>query len=134
MQKTFERRIQALGEIFDFLDDYAAANGIPPPAAFSLKFVIEELFTNMVKYSVSDTGSGIAIDLEAAGGRVTVRLVDSGVDAFDVTKVGDADITLGLEERKIGGLGIHLVKRMVDSIDYAYNDRQSIITFSKKLE
>jgi anti-sigma regulatory factor (Ser/Thr protein kinase) len=123
-----------LGEIFEFADEYSIAHGIAQPVLFSLKFVIEELFTNMVKYSVSDTGSDIAIDLEKDDHRVTVRLTDSGVDPFDVTRAGDADVSLSLEDRTVGGLGLHLVKRMVDSMEYAYSGRQSIITFSKKLE
>ena len=100
----------------------------------AVKFVVEELFTNMVKYSVSDTRADIAVGLASAGGRVTVCLTDSGVEPFDVTKAADADVTLGLDERAIGGLGLHLIKRMVDSLDYEYRGRQSIITFSKKLE
>ena len=134
MQRHFSRSIQALGEIFEFADEYSIAHGIGQPVLFSLKFVIEELFTNMVKYSVSDTGSDIAIDLEKDDHRVTVRLTDSGVDPFDVTRAGDADVSLRLEDRKVGGLGLHLVKRMVDSMEYAYSDRQCTITFSKKLE
>lgn len=134
MERYFKRNIQTLGDIFDFVDECAGALALPPSLLFSLKFVIEELFTNMVKYSVSDTRSDIAIDLRREDRRVIVRLTDSGVDAFDVTKAGDADVTLGLEERKIGGLGIHIVKRMVDSIDYQYHERQSVITFSKNLE
>ncbi len=134
MERRFSRSIHALGEIFEFADEYSIAHGIRPPVLFAMKFVIEELFTNMVKYSVSDTGSDIGIDLEKDDHRVTVRLIDSGVDAFDVTRADDADVTLSLEDRKVGGLGLHLVKRMVDSIEYEYGGRKSVITFSKKLE
>jgi serine/threonine-protein kinase RsbW len=134
MQKTFTRAIGALADIFDFIDGFGAANGVPEQALFSVKFVVEELFTNMVKYSRSDGAGDVAIGLESAGGRVVVRLTDSGVDPFDVTKAADADVSLGLDERAVGGLGLHLVKRMVDSLEYEYRDRQSIITFSKTLE
>jgi anti-sigma regulatory factor (Ser/Thr protein kinase) len=134
MQKHFTRAIAALGDIFEFIDGYGAANGIAPAPLYAVKFVVEELFTNMVKYSASDAGHDVLIGIEAGAGLLTVRLTDTGVDAFDVTAAGDADVSLGLEERKIGGLGLHLVKKMVDSLEYEYRDRQSIITFTKHLE
>jgi anti-sigma regulatory factor (Ser/Thr protein kinase) len=134
MERHFPRAVTALGDIFDHIDAFAAQNAVPNGVLYAVKFVVEELFTNMVKYSPSDTSSDIGLDLERHGARVVVRLTDSGVEPFDVTRAADADVSLGLEERKVGGLGLHLVKRMVDSLEYAYKDRQSVITFSKTVE
>jgi len=134
MQKTFKRDIQALGEIFDFVERYSTENAIDASALFALKFIVEELFTNMVKYNISDTQSDIDILLRKNDGKITLQLTDYGVDSFDITRVADADVTQALEERKIGGLGIHLVRKMVDSMNYEYRDRQSRITITKNLE
>jgi anti-sigma regulatory factor (Ser/Thr protein kinase) len=134
MERHFPRAVTALGDIFDHIDAFAARHAVPETALYAVKFVVEELFTNMVKYSPSDTSSDIGLELERQGGKIVVRLSDSGVDPFDVTQSADADVSLGLEERKVGGLGLHLVKRMVDSLDYSYKDRHSVITFSKTVE
>ncbi len=134
MEMKFKRDIEALADVFQFVEDYSAANAIDQSVLFTLNFVIEELFTNMVKYNVSDTHSEILVELMKEDGRLIVKLVDNGVDEFDPTKSRDVDTTQSLEERKIGGLGIHLVKKMVDSIDYVYANRQSMITVTKKLE
>ena len=60
-------------------------------------------------------------------------MIDCGVEPFDVTKSPDADITLPIEQRHPGGLGLHLIRRMLDSIEYEYTkeSRQSRITFRK---
>jgi serine/threonine-protein kinase RsbW len=66
---------------------------------------------------------------------VEATLIDHGTEPFDITQVPDADIGLPLEQREPGGLGIHLVRRMVDSIEYEYREelRQTRITFRKTL-
>jgi anti-sigma regulatory factor (Ser/Thr protein kinase) len=134
LEHRFPRAVSALGDIFEFLDAHAAAHAVPPGALYAVRFVVEELFTNMVKYSPSDGPGTVLLELSAEPGRLVVRLTDSGVEPFDVTQAADADTALGLEERKVGGLGLHLVKRMVDSLDYRYEGRTSIITFTKNLE
>ena len=133
MERKFKREINALDDVFDFVENYSSANAIDPAFLFSIKFVIEELFTNMVKYNVSDSQSDISIGLQKENHRLVIQLIDYDVDAFDMSGAKDADITQSLQERKIGGLGIHLVKKMVDAIDYEYVDRKSIITLTKNL-
>ncbi len=134
MEKKFRRDINALGEVFDFIEDYSSAQSIETAHLFSIKFIIEELFTNLVKYNRSDLQSDIAIGLHKENRQITITLTDFGVDKFDITRAEEVDTTQSLQERKIGGLGIHLVKKMVDNIQYDYADRRSTITLTKKLE
>ncbi len=65
---------------------------------------------------------------------MTIRLIDRDVDSFDLTKAVAESIDKRLEERPIGGLGIHLVRKLMDGIDYEYVDRRSTITLMKKLK
>ncbi len=134
MEKRFKRDINTLPDVFDFIDQFAASDGIDGSVILTMKFVAEELFTNLVKYNISDDQSDIAISLELAGPRFIMRLIDFGVEPFDVTAAPDFDTTLPLEQRKPGGLGLHLVKKMVTDIQYEYKDRKSTITVTKNLE
>jgi anti-sigma regulatory factor (Ser/Thr protein kinase) len=88
------------------------------------------LFTNMVKYQ-PDNSNDIMLAVNAADGAVTVSLTDYDVDAFDVTVNRNIDTGAPLEERTPGGLGLHLIHKMVDSLDYDYAGRQSTVTFTK---
>jgi serine/threonine-protein kinase RsbW len=98
-----------------------------------MQFVVEEWFTNLVKYSRGGTRD-ILLDLKRQDGRLVLSLTDFGVERFDIREVRDVDVNLDLKHRTPGGLGIHLLKRMVDDIGYEYVDGRSTTTFVKKLE
>jgi anti-anti-sigma factor len=86
----------------------------------------------MVKYS-NTSDAAVRLDLTRVPGGVEVTLTDSGVEFFDVTRTGDVDVNLPIEQRTPGGLGLHLIKKMVDFIEYQYleESRTSRITFRK---
>ena len=75
---------------------------------------MEELFTNMVKYQ-PENANDILLAVNAAKGGVTVSLTDYDVDAFDVTLDRQVDIEAPIADRTPGGLGLHLIHKMVDS-------------------
>ena len=100
---------------------------------FSVKFVVEELFTNMVKYS-KPARSDIFLKIERNDKQCLIVMTEDDVDMFDITKIPDADVTRSIEDRTPGGLGIYLIRKMVDKLDYDYLDRQSKITIIKNLE
>ena len=133
MEQKFEREIKALDKIFGFVEGFANSNAIDESVAYVMNFVIEEIFTNMVKYNPTSR-SEILIDLKKDGKTLTISVTDFDSDRFDLTTSGEVDIHQSLRDRKVGGLGIHLVKKMVDTVDYEYNDRQSRVTLTKRLE
>jgi anti-sigma regulatory factor (Ser/Thr protein kinase) len=82
MEKSFERDFRALGEIFEFAGRFAAAHRIEESLGYSINLVVEELFTNMVKYN---TGGGhpIRIRMDLDNGRLRIELIDEDVDPWD---------------------------------------------------
>ena len=132
--RMFRRSFDSLQEIFAFTAEFCALHGIDPGILPSIDFAAEELFTNMVKYSPAGSAE-VRIDMVAIAGGVEVTLTDYDVEPFDVTQAPDVDIDLPIEQRKPGGLGLHLIRRLVDSMDYEYSQerRQSRITFRKTL-
>ena len=133
MERRFKRTIDSLDQIFEFLNEFVTANKIDESVTFTLNLVVEELFTNMVKYH-SESREDILINATRDGSTLIVSLVDFDVEPFDVTITGEVNVNQALRDRKIGGLGIHLVKKMVDNLNYEYANRRSRITFTKNLE
>ena len=132
MARSFRRSFDSLDEIFAFTAEFFGGHGIDRDLLPTVDLVLEELFTNMVKYS-ADGAPSIRIEMASAPGGVEVTLTDYDVDRFDVTLAPDADVNLPLEERKPGKLGLHLVRRLVDSLRYEYSTerRESRTTFRK---
>lgn len=133
MEKKFKRDISSLEKIFDFIGDFVTKNKFDDSITFTLNLVVEELFTNLVKYN-EETSQDILISLNQDRNKLIVSLTDFDVEPFDVTKSGEVDVDQSIKKRKVGGLGLHLVKQLVDKIDYEYKDRESKITLIKNLE
>jgi len=129
--RSFRRSFDSIQDIFAFTAEVFSREHVDPELLPSVDLTLEELFTNMVKYSASS--AEVRIDLTKIEGGVKVALTDYDVEPFDVTQAPDADINLPIEQRKPGGLGLHLIRRLVDGIQYEYSreTRQSRITFRK---
>lgn len=133
MEKKFKKEISSLDEIFDFIGEFITAHEINGSITLKINLAVEELFTNMVKYNV-ESMNDISISLNKHDNKLILVLTDFDVESFDITQTEDIDTTQSLEARRIGGLGILLLKRMVDGINYEYENRQSKITLIKELE
>lgn len=133
MQASFKREFDSLEEIFGFVRRFFQTEGIDRVYLPPIDLVVEEIFTNMVKYN-RGTPREIDISLEKHDDKLTIALVDHDVEPFDITKAPDARTDQPLKERRIGGLGIHLVRKLMDEIGYDYVDRRSTITLVKRIE
>ena len=133
MERLFSRSFDALDGIFEFISEFFVANGIEESNSFDVQLIIEELFTNLVKYSKGATHD-IAIKLKRAGEHLEIRLTDLDVEAFDMTQMPEVDTQQRITDKKVGGLGLHLVRKIADDISYEYVDRKSRITILKRLQ
>lgn len=131
MQKKFTRSYDSLEKIFEFTERFFEKEHIEESMRYPVHFVMEELFTNMVKYNPASS-SDILLNVDKKNSAIRVSLTDFDVDAFDVTTAREVDTESPVQERKIGGLGLHLIQQMVDSLEYDYKDRRSTITFTKE--
>ena len=133
MEKAFKRDYSSLDDIFGFITEALVKAGANESVAFSMKLATEELFTNMVKYN-SGPGNAITIRVDNIDGRLTVELVDEDVDPFDPSAADEASTDEAIEERRIGGLGLRLVRSVVDKISYEYKNRTMTVRLVKQLE
>lgn len=128
--REFERSFEALNGMFAFTREAFNKDNIDARLHATVDLALEELFTNVVKYA-TETRSRVRIDIGKVPNGVEVTLTDRDVDFFDVTRTGDVDVSAPIEDRSPGGLGLHLIKKMVEFFEYQYleESRTSRITF-----
>jgi len=135
MEKAFRRDYSSLDQIFGLIDEALENENANEAVGFALKLATEELFTNMVKYN-SGSASQIRIRIGNRSGALVVELIDDDVDPFDPNDADLADVADTVEDRRIGGLGLRLVRSVVDRISYSYEckDRRMTVELVKRLE
>lgn len=135
MEKNFKREIGALDDVFGFIDLFIDRSGLDADNAFVTRLVVEELFTNLVKYN-KGARDDILIHLHKENTRLTILLKDFDVEPFDPSRIKSVDIKAPLEQRNVGQLGIHIVKGLVDTLTYQYSktERTLSVTATKNLE
>ena len=123
--------VQEVARFSDFIKSATERMGIEKSAAQEIRLAIEEAVVNVIRYAYpADTEGSIEVGVMFDGKSVKATIVDSGVP-FDPTAKEKADTTLAAEERQIGGLGILLVRELMDSINYEYSGGRNILTLVK---
>ena len=133
MIKQFKREFDSLDEIHEFVLEFAGQNGLEEKLVYIIDLVVEELFTNAVKFNPGNAND-VTIDLSKDSEKLLVSLIDYDDEPFDIRQTKEYDPKKSLRDRRVGGLGIPLVKRLSDKIEYEYEHRQSKITFIKYME
>ena len=132
--RIFKAKTEALSDVLGFVDTMLEKYECPMKLQTAICVAIEEVFVNVARYAYKDgegdVNFGIGFDKESS--TVTFSMSDSGVP-FDPLKKPDPDITLSAEERDIGGLGIFITKKTMDSVEYVYENGKNILTMIKKI-
>ena len=131
MQRSFPRHLDSLTPLYEFAEEIMAADAIAEGVRFPVHLAMEELFVNMVKYN-PDISTDIEVDVTLqVNQKVRVSLVDEGGVEFDVTAARPVNIDAPLEDRIPGGLGVHLIQNLVDTLEYEYQDGRGEVIFTK---
>lgn len=133
-ESVFKAEESALPQVLGFVEETLESVGCPMKTTTALCVAVEEVFVNVARYAYGD-GDGdvkLTIDLSEKDRTVTFRISDRGIP-FDPLQKPDPDITLSAEEREIGGLGIFITKKTMDTVSYAYENGENILTMTKKI-
>ncbi len=131
MLRSFKRDLSSLEPLFEFTGDFAQTHRLDDAIVFAMNLAIEELFTNMVKYGGGD--DVVSIGLDVRGDDLVIELVHVGARAFDPSAAAPVDPKRPLEERRPGGMGLHLVKSMMDEFTYEHRNGDAHVTVTKHL-
>lgn len=127
-------RIDQLEVVQEFIQQELEKQDCSPKAQIQISISVEEIFVNIAHYAYKPVEGDATIRCEVGGDplEVTIQFLDHGKPYNPLAKE-DPDVTLSAEERGIGGLGIFMVKKSMDSLDYEYHDGKNILTIKKSL-
>ena len=114
-----------------FIEDIAQRRSLGPGLVASINLALEEAVTNVIMYAYPKGTKGtFSIDSKDSTGLLEFTITDSGTE-FDPTSAPKPDTSLDVEQRSIGGLGIHLVRSIMDSVTYQRKDGKNILKMTK---
>lgn len=125
--------IAEIARVTALIERFSERYKLPQALAFHLQLAFDELLTNIISYGFLDGGRHkIAASLRFEGGAITAEIVDDGI-AFDPLAQPMPNLDQTLEEREIGGLGIHFIRNVMDIVDYRRSDGLNHLTMVKKV-
>ena len=132
---TLDAVIENIDPVTDFVNDELEKLGCPPKARIQIDVAIDELFGNIARYAYSGPGgkATVRFDYDPETCAVTISFIDSG-EPFDPLSRDDPDVTLSIDQRRIGGLGIFVVKKSMDSVEYEYTGGCNVLRIRKVLK
>ena len=129
---TLTNKVSEITKLNTFVKSATTALNLGTDLANKIKLAVEEAVTNCIEYAYpAGTVGDVVVDVEADDSKIRFIITDSGAE-FDPTKVSKADTTLSVDERPIGGLGILLVRNLMDSINYERSGGKNVLRMEKR--
>lgn len=129
---TLDAVSDSIPKVTDWMETELQALACPQKSMMQIAVAIDELVTNIVSYAYPDQPGEFSVKLECDDGMATITFTDSGIP-YDPLQKPDPDVTLPADQRKAGGLGIFLVKKLMDSMEYRREGERNIVTIRKRI-
>lgn len=130
---TLEASLEALAAISEFIVAQARSAGLDDHAIWEVQLATDEAATNVIQHSYRQSPGPITISADKVDGSFVVTISDRG-RAFDPEKVPEPDLVSPLEERKTGGLGLYLMRKLMDHVEFRFDEGENILVMSKRVQ
>lgn len=120
-----------LDDVTDFINDQLSQAGCPLKTQMQIDIVIDEIFSNIALYAYTPNQGKATISIATEGNEAVITFSDSG-KRYNPLLQKEPDLTSPLEQREIGGLGLVIVKKIMDDVRYAYRNGQNILELRKR--
>ena len=124
---------EQLALLYDFLEQQAGNCGFDAALLMQIKLAMDEAVTNVIQYAYPGSEGDICIDMGCDNGQLKIVITDNGI-RFNPLEKQEPDITLSLDERPVGGLGIFLVKQLMTDVRYDRSEGKNILTMTKEIQ
>jgi len=126
-----KNNLDELEKLSTNLEEFFEENDIAPRILFQVNLALDELVTNIISYGYSDgLVHEVLIEISFADSTISLTVSDDGV-AFDPMTIPEPDLNQSAEDREIGGLGIHFVRKNMDCMEYQRLDGRNIVSLKK---
>lgn len=135
MEKTLilKNDITEISRLAEFIENVGEEFMLTPDLVFNLNLVLEEAVSNVILYAYpKEEHEFITLSVKKDDNMLIFVLTDSGKE-FDPTQIPDADVTLSAEEREIGGLGIFLIRQIMNTVEYQRIEGRNMLTLRKEI-
>ncbi|MCR5603409.1 MAG: ATP-binding protein [Lachnospiraceae bacterium] len=131
---TLEADVKNIPVVTDFVNEVLEEAECPIKVQMQIDVILDEVFANIALYAYGESGGDatVCVDVSDEPKVISITFKDKGMP-FDPLSREDPDVTLSVEDRKIGGLGIFMVKKMMDEVVYRYEDGMNVLTVRKKM-
>jgi serine/threonine-protein kinase RsbW len=120
-------KVEHLPQWMQFIADYAQAYGLPSKRIREIELALEEVLVNICQYAYPDTAGDVEVTCSVdAQQRFMINIIDQGI-AFDPLSLAAPDLTADVDSRQVGGLGVFLVRRLMDDVSYRRENDQNIL-------
>ena len=132
---TVPAELEKLKDVNDFIVGKLNGLDCTPRAQTQLEIAIEEIFVNISRYAYHPVigKATVRMDIDEEDGLVSLQFEDEGIPYNPLVRK-DPDLTSGVKEREVGGLGIYMTKKSMDDVAYSYKDGKNILVITKKMK
>ena len=127
-----QARKEAIAELTAWIDAELEQAECSPKAQMQIDVAIDEIMANIAMYAYPDREGSVTVRYDCRDRTAEMTFIDEGIP-YNPLDNPEPDVTLSAEERKIGGLGIFLVKKMADEVSYRYENGKNILTIRKRI-
>lgn len=127
-----ESKLENIEKVTDFINTHLMSENATKNFCSSIDVVIDEIYSNIVNYSklTEDDKVSVKIEIDGIPKKITIQFVDAGIP-YDPLTTKDPNVDAKVEERDVGGLGIFMVKKIMDDVHYEYKDNKNVLTLTK---
>jgi len=132
-KRRFDRKVDELENIFNFLKMNWQEFQVQGRDQHDMELSVEEIFMNMIHHNTADSTRDIEVSVEKTGQKISLSLSDFEEVPFDITKANAVDFEDYIKNKRSGGLGIHLVRELMDDVKFEHKKGLSTITITKNI-
>lgn len=134
LQLRLDADLASLPILDEAVEEFGEAQDWALDMLFQVKLALEEVAVNVINHGYGQAGSAFEVDITSEPAALTIRVTDEAKEFNPLTSSPAADVDASVDDRRVGGLGIHLVRTMMDEMHYERADGQNRLTLVKKRE